>query len=300
MMELGQDLHDSTEGKLSIKLYGGGVAGDEIDIVRKMRIGQFQMAAITDKGLNLILPEINIFRLPLIFNSDGELEYVLEHMHSKLDSLFRERGFVVLGWGVAGWAYLFTQKPVIYPNDLIRHNQKIFVWSGGAEWFRAWRAGGFHPVGIAVPDIFISLQTGHINTFTATPLLALSFQWFALANNMTDLAFAPVLGGIVISKKVWDSLPASYRSLLRQMALEKSKNVKSEIIGLDQKAVDIMKTHGLVVHDIPEDARNEWSVLVETRLHQEFLPDDRHRAFFEEVKSLINTYRQENPVRAEE
>jgi len=41
-------------GKVDVRIYPSGVAGDDPDMVRKMRIGQLQMAGLTGVGLSRI------------------------------------------------------------------------------------------------------------------------------------------------------------------------------------------------------------------------------------------------------
>ena len=45
-------------GKVEIRIYAGGIAGDESDMVRKMRVGQLHAAAISGAGLASIALEV--------------------------------------------------------------------------------------------------------------------------------------------------------------------------------------------------------------------------------------------------
>jgi TRAP-type C4-dicarboxylate transport system substrate-binding protein len=48
---MGAEMATASGGEVQLRLYPGGVAGDESDVVRKMRLGQFQGAALTVTGL---------------------------------------------------------------------------------------------------------------------------------------------------------------------------------------------------------------------------------------------------------
>ncbi|MDY6790089.1 MAG: TRAP transporter substrate-binding protein DctP [Thermodesulfobacteriota bacterium] len=291
LRDMGEKWKKATGGKLNFKIYPGGVIGDEADMVRKMRIGQLHAAAVTFAGLSCIFPEINAFQMPLMFNSYEELDHVRKKLEPELEELLENRGFIVLNWGDAGWVHIFSQKPVIYPRDLKIHDQHIFVWAGGTESFNAWKAAGFHPVEVAAPDIFMSLQTGLINTFTTTPLVALSYQWFALAKNMCDLAYAPLCGATIITKKKWDQIPKEIRPELLNLARSSGENLKKEIRNLDKTAVNIMKKHGLVVNPLPQDAMNEWKRMTEKYLYPELLSKKVPPDMFKKVKELLGDYR---------
>ena len=291
LRQMGQTWQNAADGKIKFKIYPGGVLGDEVDMVRKMRIGQLHAAAVTDVGLSSIIPEINAFQLPLMFNSYAELDYVRGCLAPKLEALLADRGFIVLNWGDAGWVHIFSQKPVVYPEDLKTHRQSIFVWAGGTETFNAWKAGGFHPVEVAATDIFMSLQTGLINTFTTTPLVALSYQWFALAKNMCDLPYAPLSGATIITKKKWEKIPEDLRPVLIEAARSSGAQLNQEIRGMDKAAVDVMKKHGLVVHPVPDDAVAEWKRMAKKYLYPEFIAKKVPKDMLREVEELLEEYR---------
>lgn len=294
LRDMGEKWKKATDGKLNFKIYPGGVIGDEADMVRKMRIGQLHAAAVTYVGLSCIIPEINAFQMPLMFNSYEELDHVRKRLAPELEALLESRGFIVLNWGDAGWVHIFSQKPVVYPRDLKIQNQHIFVWAGGTESFNAWKAAGFHPVEVAAPDIFMSLQTGLINTFATTPIVALSYQWFALAKNMCDLAYAPLCGATIITKRKWDRIPKEIRPELMKIAHSSGENLKKEIRNLDKTAVEIMKKHGLVVNPVPQDAVNEWKRMTEKYLYPELLSKKVPPDMFKKVKELLGDYRKIN------
>jgi len=291
LLEMGESWEKATEGAVKIKIYPGGVSGDEVDMVRKMRIGQLNCATITDVGLSAIIPEIAVFQMPMVFSSYEELDYVRDGLASKLEELLAAQGFIVLNWGDVGWVRIFSQEPVVYPEDLIRQDQKIFVWAGKTESFNAWKAAGFHPVEVAATDIFMSLQTGIVNTFTTTPLVALSYQWFALAKNMCDLAYAPLCGATIITKDKWQEIPQDIRPVLMRAARSGGEKLKKEIRNMDNQAVEVMKQHGLVVHSVPDAARRQWAAMSKKYLYPELLNNKVPQSMYDEMMSLLREWR---------
>jgi len=51
MREYDQELRKQTNGEVGFKIYGGGVLGDESDVLRKIRIGQLHAAGFTGLGM---------------------------------------------------------------------------------------------------------------------------------------------------------------------------------------------------------------------------------------------------------
>jgi len=241
---------------IEVRIYPGGVAGDEADMIRKMRIGQLHAAALTGAGLAKIAPEIQALQMPMMFRSDAELDYVRQRVGPRLEAILEAKGFKLLTWGDAGWVHVFAQRPVVYPDDL--KPLKLFTWAGDTATLEAWQKAGFRPVPLAATDIHTALQSGLINAFTTTPIAALSFQWFGLAKHMTDLKWAPLIGAIVISTRTWRALPDEAKPHLLGAARAAGARLKQAVPKLGAEAVEVMKKHGLVVHQVPDDAAAAW------------------------------------------
>jgi TRAP-type C4-dicarboxylate transport system substrate-binding protein len=185
LRDMGAEWSSSTQGRVSLRVYPGGVAGDEPDVVRKMRIGQLQAAAITTAGLASIDPSFNVFNVPMFFTSYPELFATLDKLEPVLKQRLEAKGFVLLSWGHGGWVYFFTKEP-IGTVDGLRHT-KMFIWAGDDQMANIWKAKGFNPVPLAATDIMTGLQTGMIDSYPTTPLLGLTLQWYRQTPNMVGM-----------------------------------------------------------------------------------------------------------------
>ena len=54
LVEMGQEWNKATNGQVKLRIYPGGVVGDERDMIRKIRIGQIHGAAVTTEGMTEI------------------------------------------------------------------------------------------------------------------------------------------------------------------------------------------------------------------------------------------------------
>ncbi|MCI0339879.1 MAG: TRAP transporter substrate-binding protein DctP [Planctomycetales bacterium] len=257
--DMAEEWKGATGGTVKFRIYPGGVAGDESDMVRKMRVGQLHAAALTTVGLAQIAPEMKAIQMPRVIQTYEELDNVVAKVAPKLEAILDEKGYRVLNWGDAGWVTFFARSRVVRPSDLKQH--KIFVWAGQTAEAEAWRDGGYDSVLLPSTEIYTGLSGGRITAFGATPLAALSFQWFGLAKNMVDLHWAPLIGATVISKKKWDEIPEDVRPKLLESARTTGGRLRTEIRKLGDEAVEVMKKNGLEVHPVPPDAIAEWDDL---------------------------------------
>ena len=263
LREMGQNWRDQSNGAVKLTIYPGGVAGDESAVIRKMRIGQLNAATLSTGGLSYIVPEFTaVSHIPMLYNSDEEKDYVREKMSPELIQKLEEKGYAFIHWGEVGWVRYFAQSPVRVPDDLKEH--KLFVWADEGSDMAIYDNLGFSPVPLAATDLLVALQTGMITAFNTTPLLALGGQWFAGAKHMADMRWAPLMGATIMQKKVWDQISPEIQELILSASREAELELTNEIRGLDDKAIEVMTEHGLVVHKVSDEELVAWREIAET------------------------------------
>lgn len=256
LRDMGEEWERVSNGSVRIRIYPGGIAGDEPDMVRKMRIGQLQAAALTGVGLGNIGRDVQALQMPLMFKDDAELNCVRDRVRGTVEGDLAKKGFVVLTWGDAGWARFFSTKPIAKPDDL--KGRKIFFWSNDDKQLKAWRDWGTNPVSMSVTDVLVGLQSGLIDTIATTPLAALSYQWFPLAPNMTELRLAPLVGAVVISKRTWNRIPKNLHGPLKAAAETAGKKLRADSAKFEVEAIAAMRERGLTVVPVSKDDVAAW------------------------------------------
>src|SRR5438876_1216029 len=98
LKEMGQKWSEASGGKVKLVIYPGGVLGNEGDMVKKMRIGQLQAAALTSIGLHEISPEPQAVDVPMMVDSWEMLDYVMERIAPRLEKAIEAKGYAVIYW----------------------------------------------------------------------------------------------------------------------------------------------------------------------------------------------------------
>ena len=251
--EMGADWADATDGRVRLRVYPGGVAGDENDVVRKMRIGQLQAAALTVGGLIEIDDAFRVFSIPMFFDSYEELYYVLDEMTPELSRRLDEKGYVLLNWAHAGWVHLFSTEPVTSLEQL--KTTKLYVGAGDDRAVQWWKNNGYRPVPLATTDILTGLQTGMIEAMPSPPLAALLLQWYKQAPNMLDIGLAPLVGATIVQKRVWQRIDEADRESLLAAAAVLGEKLEREVPGQDEESVTEMAKRGLKVVHVDDAAK---------------------------------------------
>jgi len=248
-----------SDGSVTLQVYPAGAAGDEADMIRKMRIGQLQAALVTVSGVQRIWNGVKALSYPLFIRDDAEFAHVMNGFWPTLDRELEARGFKPLFWSPGGWVYFFTRLPVVRADDLRR--QKLWVW-GDPDEIVAWQTLGFQVVPLSALDVMTSLTGGMIDGMMVSPLLAASNQWFGIASNMAGLKLSPLWGALVVSLRTWEAVPAGLRPRLLEAAARTADELAPEITNADDRAGAVMKKYGLRVNEVPPAARAEWEDLV--------------------------------------
>ena len=256
LIEMKQKWKDATDNTVRIKIYPGGILGDERDMVRNMRIGRLHGAGLTTEGLTELSPDFNAFFLPMVYKNEDDIYKVLNAMLPELEKTIESRGAKLLYIGNHGWAYWFTKEPIMHPSDL--RDKKIFTWAGNYKYAEIYKRAGYSVVPLAGTEILSSLQTGMVDAITTMPLYALAGQSFGIANNMLDLKWGFLLAGIVIDLDTWNRIPAKFHPEL----MEISKKMQKKSIELNRKAeidaINAMKEYGLKVNSLDSKQMDAW------------------------------------------
>lgn len=284
LVEMGQRWKTATDGQVILRIYPGGVVGDERDMIRKIRIGQLHSAAVSTEGLSEINPEAYSFVLPLVFDNYDDVDWFRNRISEDMETGMRENGFEVLMWADVGWAKWFTSEPIRYIDDL--RSMRIFTWAGDYHGQEMWERAGFQAVPLASIDILSGLQTGLINAISTTPLYALSQQWFNSANYMLDINWGVLTAGVIIDKRIWDKLAHEHRNKMKDIANEIGLKHQRTTRYQDEEAISVMEEYGLIIHQPTPEELAHWKNYIKS-MHSELRGNYLSEEIFDKVMDLM-------------
>jgi len=294
LKEMGQAWKTSSGGKVELRLYPGSVAGDDGDVVRKMRLKTLDAGLLTSAGVANVDRSVFALEIPMLYSSYDEIDEVLGKMSPRLEAALLAKGFVVLNWVDAGWIRFFTKTPAPSPEDL--RKLKLFTWAGDDDALEIWKGAGFNAIPLPSTEISTALQTGLVAALPTTPQAAVLLQWYNHAKYMTDVKWGLLLGATLITKTAWEKVPAELRPKLLDAAKEAGEKLKKETRASGERDVEAMKKRGLTV--VPVDAKTDalWHATAEAaypKIRGKVVPADA----FDEAKRLLAEYRQKHPAR---
>jgi len=251
LREYDAQIRKESNGRLGFKIYAGGVAGDELDVLKKIRIGQYHAGGFTGVGIGEIAPNLRILDSPFLFKSYDEVDYIYQKFNDEFEKEIEKGGFVLLGWAEVGFVYTFTKTPIYGIDDLKK--VKMWAWQGDPIAETAYKVIGITPVPLSITEVLTSLQTGLIDGVYGSPLAILATQWFTKVKYMHNVPLSDASGALLISKRYFDSLPKD----LQEILLRNGKKYMRKLVELsreeNKKAIETLKKNGIIITNPPSE-----------------------------------------------
>ncbi len=288
LREMAEKWKTSTQGRVTVRLYPGSVAGDDADVVRKMRLGTLNAGLLTSVGVAAVDRSVMALQVPMLYSSYEEVDHVLSVYGPKLEAALAAKGFVVLNWADAGWIRFFTKSPVRVPDEM--KPLKLFAWGNDTDALEIWKGAGFNPVPLPSTEISTALQTGLVSALPTTPQAAVLLQWYQHAKNMTDVRWALLLGATLIGKPTWDKISAEDQKSIRAAAAEAGARLRTESRASEERDLAAMRQRGLNVVAVDAGAEALWRAAAEAaypKVRGQVVPE----AAFDEARKILADYR---------
>jgi len=289
MRDFDKAVREQSGGRLGFKMYAGGVAGDEKDVIRKIRLGQYHSGGFTGVGIGEIAKKVRILDAPFLFKGKDEVDYVVNKFDAEFRQALEEGGFVLLGWAEVGFVYVYSNKPVYSPNDL--RNVKMWMWEGDPIAQSAFQAIGVTPIPLSITDVMTSLQTGMINTDYNSPLALVAMQWFTRVSYMMNEPLANSQGAVLISKKTFDSLPKDLQDILITNGRKYFRHLTESSREENAKAIETLKQKGMKITVPPKDVVADFE-LTGKKARQYLVGKLYTQQFLDEVEESLRAFRQ--------
>ena len=243
-------------GGVSMNIYAG-TQGGELQIVRRMRVGQIQGAMLTSVGLAQIERSVTALQyMPMMFHDWSDVDAVREKLRPDLERRLRDAGYVVMFWADAGWVRYFSNKPIQRLHDL--KSLRVYASSGDPESVELMKTY-YTPVVLEPDQILLGLRNGMIDALPVPAFLANFSQVPTYAPYMLDLRWAPVTGALVVTLKAWNKLDPATQAWLKETSDRAGNEMRRASRAEDEQAVQAMKDKmGLKIVPLTAEAEKEW------------------------------------------
>ena len=284
-----KNVEERSKGRLKLRIFPGGVAGDESDVLAKVRFGELQGGAITGHGIGMIYPPARVLEMPFLFHNYREVDHVRKALLPELEKGFRDSGFTLIGWADVGFVRFFSQEPIGSMADL--RKRKVWLWENDPLVKAFFSAADVAPIPLSITEVFTSLSTGLIDTVYAPPLGAIVMQWFIKTHYMTEAPMGDGIGALVVGNRFFRRLPRDLQDLLVSTGRETGERAIRATRLDNEKALTTLRNKGM--HFVPWKPTNEAQVRRFRDQAAQRLANDGYipAQLYQRVEAMLTRYR---------
>lgn len=286
------EIGERTHGRVQFKFYGGGVMGNDNQVLRKMRIGQLHGGTFTSNALYEFQKDIPLYATPMLFNNIEEVRFVRDHLDDRLRELLEQAGFVNFGFASGGFAHIMSQRPIANLEDM--QGLKVWVPEGDRVSQSALRALGVSPVTMPLTDVLTGLQTELIDTIMGPPAGTIILQWNTGVNYITDLPVAYIFAMLVVDKKYFDRIAAGDQAIVREVWERVYRGFDQEGNSDNKNAYKALLDNGMKSVSPDTGQMDNWRRVVQTSNHELAKEGVMDIGLLKEIECYVSAYRTSN------
>jgi TRAP-type C4-dicarboxylate transport system substrate-binding protein len=260
-----KEIKERTDGRVVIKYYGGGIKGSDAKVLGQIRIRQLQGGAFTPSALSSLYSDLNLYGMPLVFDSEEEVAFVRSQMDARIQQGLEDAGFVNFGFASSGFASIMSSTPVKSLADL--KGKRVWVPEGDSISYKSMEALSLNPVTLPLTDVLTGLQTGLIDIVAIPPIVALVLQWHTKVKYVTQLPLVYSFGYMAVDKKTFDKISDDDKAIVREIMTATYEKFDRDNPIENRKAFDSLIKSGIerVALDQAELAKVRELLLVSNR-----------------------------------
>ncbi len=275
-------IKEQTNGDVKLQIYYGGVQGDELKVVRKMRIGQLQGAGFMARGMSKICPDSLVFAIPLQLHSDDEAITLHENMEPFFEKQALERKYKIIGWTNQGFTYCYSKGKIEDLKDL--QNSRPWMLANDEFSKSFFKCSSISAVPAQVSDVTTALQSGMIRTVFSPPIGMIIMQWHTRVKYKLDVGLFFSFGAMVFTEKAWKKLPVKYQYVVSKAL----KEAMSELnVAIKKQNKDASKVLSKTVTEVPPTPEGLKALRAVTSKVEE---DMNGKEFSKESLALLKKY----------
>ncbi len=236
-------------GKISVKLFPGGVLGGDAQNVSALQGGTLEMVTLNSGILANVAREFAIYDFPFLFASAQEAEAVVDGsfgkmMHDKLDA----KGIHGLGYFELGFRELTNSKrPITKVEDIEGLKLRVIPNAINVDWVKAL---GANPTPLAFPELYAALEQKAIDgqENPVTVILANKFYEVQKHLALTNHQYNPQ--SVIIASKTWDAMNAAEKKVIEEATAEAVKVQRASARKQAETAIAELKKNGMEISEL--------------------------------------------------
>lgn len=242
-----------THGKLTIQVQGSEQLGSDVQMLQQVQTGALDLSANSQGPLATIVPQVNVFGLPFLFNSPQAAWQVVDGpVGDKIKKLAQKRGIKILAWWGNGIRDITNNvRPIKKPSDV--KGLKIRT-PKDAMTISIFKALGANPTPMAFGELYVALKQGTVDG-QENPLVNIwSSKLYEVQKYLSLTGHKYETTPFVASMATWKTLTPAEQKALSRAAKQAGTYERLELVRQSAELLPKMKAKGVKVNTVDKAA----------------------------------------------
>lgn len=220
-------LGELTDNQVQVRVYWGGTAGDDTDVLRKMRAGQIDGAPLGLDVMSQFVRECLVLQTPGLFRNYKQVDSVRAELTPAFSDEAYSNGYKAMVWGDIGRLRIFSKKSITSLASMRSVRPWLYPPSTMLKEF--YKQNNITGVPLGVAEVYGGLQTSMIDTYWATSVLAIALQWHRTSKFVSAQPLGFLNGAVLLRRPAWDALPEAGKKGMTDIVKERAAETQERI-----------------------------------------------------------------------
>ncbi|MBS0517880.1 MAG: TRAP transporter substrate-binding protein DctP [Proteobacteria bacterium] len=277
-----------TNGALTAEVYPGSSLVKTVAQYSAIRRGALDMTLYPLNYAGGEVSEYNIGFMPGVVTSYQQgYAWKNAEIGKKLTALMAEKGAVLVTWLWQAGGVASRSKPILVPDDV----KGMKVRGGSREMDLMLKGAGASVVSMPSNELYAAMQTGTMDVAMTTATSLISFRLEEIAKALTSFrkkGFFFVFEPLLMSKKVFDSLPKDQQTAIMDVGAELEKFGREKAQADDEAVVKVYEKAGVKAYDLDQAQADLWKAVAHNTCWKEYADKSAGNAEFLKLSQQVS------------
>jgi len=271
---------EATNSGVSIKVFWGGILGDDFRVIERMEAQSLDGAGFTAQGAIALVPEMGVLTLPFLFENYEQVDLIRSTMFSRFESLFAAKDLKLLMWADQDFDQIISRN---LPLDRIEQFErtKFLSWMGVVE-EATLKALGAKMVPVEVPELSSAVREGVVDAAIGPAMWAIGAQLQAVVRYINPIKIRYAPSAIVVNNTSFAKLKPEHQKAFHSMRDTMTERYCKAVREDNERALTALWAYG--IREVTMSPEEVQILRDRTRPVWDELADKVYsRALFEEI-----------------
>jgi TRAP-type C4-dicarboxylate transport system substrate-binding protein len=205
----------------------------------------------------------------LVSNYEQGKKWKTDEVGKLLNKILESKGVKFISWVWQAGGVASRKTSIRTPDDL----KGVKIRGGSSEMDRMLGASGAIVSTMPSNEMYIGMQTGSLDAAVSSSTSLISFRLEELSKSLTTGrtgSFWFMLEPLLMSKEIFDSLPADQQKAILEVGIEMEDWATKEAKKDDEEAAKVYAAKGAQIVDLTPEDLAKWRAISETSAWKDF------------------------------